>query len=88
MPKRKDKLDPVDADHIRRVTESRGWQLIRQRVERTLELKVAELQQPLDPVKTAEVRGMIQGLRLALDVPRILRAEGKEVNEDSAADGN
>jgi hypothetical protein len=78
MPQRKrraDKLDGIDADHVSTVLRSAGWQLIWQRIERTIESKVAEVLQPLDPVKTAEVRGMIQGLKLALGVPAILQAE-------------
>lgn len=75
---RRDKLDGIDADHVRETIESPGWQLIRQRIERELSLKIAELVRPLDPVKTAQVRGMIEAFKTALDIPRILQAEAKE----------
>ena len=86
MAKRKDKLDGVDADHLAHTIGSAGWQLIRQRIERAVALKVDELQQPLDPVKTVQVRGEIAGLKLALGVPAILQKEAR-VNKGSDGDG-
>ena len=88
MPRkrRSDRLDGIDAEHVRQTCESPGWQLIRQRIERTTSLKVTELLQPLDPVKTAKVRGMIEALNLALDIPRILQQEAKENRKDGQAE--
>lgn len=90
MPgKRKaDRLDGIDADHVSTVLRSPGWQLIRQRIERTVQLKVDEVLAPLDPVKTAEVRGMIQGLKLALGVPAILQAEASANRGGKDGDGD
>lgn len=72
---RKPKLDGIDADHIGRVLDSRGWQLIKQRIEKALAMRIDELQGDLDALKTAEVRGVIQGLKLALQIPNILKGE-------------
>lgn len=83
--KRSDRLDGIDAEHVRQTVESPGWQLIRQRIERTISLKVSELLQPLEPVKTTQVRGMIEALTLVLDIPRILQAEAKENRKDGSA---
>ena len=82
------RLDGVDADHLTQTVASEGWQLIRQRIERTLELKQGELEQPLDPVRTATVRGEIAGLKLALTVPEILTAEAKRNHEERSATAN
>jgi hypothetical protein len=76
--RRRDKLDGIDADEIRKTTASPGWQLIRQRVETALTGKLAELEQPSDAVATAQLRGFIAGLRLALKVPEILIREGED----------
>lgn len=76
--KKRDKLDGVDAEHIRQTAETFGWQLIRERLLRTVAGKVEELKRPLDAIQTATARGMIEGLELALNVPRILEAEGEK----------
>lgn len=80
MPRnpRREKLDGIDAEQISQVVDSRGWQLIRQRIEKTRDEKMRELLQPLDPVQTANLRGSIAGLELALTVPKILMGEVKE----------
>lgn len=76
--RRRDKLDGIDAEQIEQTLGSRGWQLIRQRIEKTLAVKLAELEQPADQVVTAQIRGYIAGLRLSLGVPAILIREGEE----------
>jgi hypothetical protein len=85
--RRSDRLDGIDAEHVRRTCESPGWQLIRQRIERARSLKVEELLQPLDPVKTAQVRGMIEAYKLALDIPQILQKEAKDNRKDGDTSG-
>lgn len=86
IKRRAERLDGIDADNIRQMLESEGWQLTQQRIERTLETKIGEVQQPLDPVKTAEVRGFIQGLKLALSVPGILTKEAKGNRDGNTSD--
>ncbi|HLG99843.1 MAG TPA: hypothetical protein VKX49_26270 [Bryobacteraceae bacterium] len=76
---RREKLDGIDHDHISQVIDSRGWQLIRRRIEETRDRKMRELVNPLDPVDTAKLRGEIRGLEVALSVPGILQGEAKEV---------
>ena len=73
--RRKHKLDRVDADQIEQTLASAGWQFIQQRIERTVRVKTDEVLAPLDPVKTEHVRGVIEGLKIALAVPEILKAE-------------
>ena len=76
--RKRDKLDGIDAEHISQVIDSRGWQLIRQRIEKTRDMKMRELLNPLDAVQTADLRGMVRGLELALSMPQILMGEVKE----------
>jgi hypothetical protein len=73
--RRKHKLDRLDAAEIEQTLASPGWQFIQQRIERTIQQKVDEVLAPLDPVKTAQLRGAIEGLKIALRVPEILKAE-------------
>lgn len=80
--KRSDRLDGIDAEHVRQTVESPGWQLIRQRIDRARDLAVSELLKPLDQVRTAEVRGMIQAFHVTLTIPGILQAEAKENRKD------
>lgn len=84
MPRqrRREKLDGIDAEQIQDTLESPGWQLIRQRIERTLVGKIGELEKPSDEVTTAQLRGQIAGLRTALNVPDILLNEAKENREN------
>lgn len=60
------------------MTELRGWQLIQQRIERTLGSKRGDLEQPHSEVETATLRGYIAGLKLAMEIPNILRREAGE----------
>lgn len=69
------KLDGVDAEHLREVLDSPGWQLIKQRLMKTLEGKMRDLVRPQNEVETATLRGAIQSLELAIKVPEILVQE-------------
>lgn len=82
--RRPEKLDGIDADNIFTVVNGAGWRLIRERIETALSKKRDELETPLDPIKTAEVRGHIDGLKVALKVPDILMAEAKENRTDES----
>ena len=75
---RREKLDRVDVDHVDQTVRSRGWQLIRQRIERTLEQKRVELEHDAGEVATAKLRGFIEGMKLALEIPKMLMQDGKE----------
>lgn len=87
-PKRREKLDAVDAEKVRQVMASYGWQLIRTRLHQTVAAKVEELKRPLDPTETAACRGMIEGLELALKIPEILEREGEENAKNGNAKGS
>jgi hypothetical protein len=79
---RREKLDRVDADLIEQVVQSRGWQLIRQRVEHEIERERTALEQPGPETETAWRRGKLAGLRDALQIPKLLMAEGERGRTD------
>lgn len=71
------KLSSSDGSEIRIIVASPGWQFIRERLEKTRDAKIEELLKPADPVQTAQLRGEIAGLKIALSVPAILISEAK-----------
>lgn len=71
------KLDSIDAEHIQEVLDSAGWQLIKQRLMKTLDGKMRDLVRPQLEIETATLRGAISSLELALKVPEILIQETK-----------
>lgn len=79
--KRHNHLDGIDAEQVQRTTQSRGWQLITERLNKTLAGMVTDLERPHSEVDTATIRGTIAGLRLALGVPKILMVEGNTKRE-------
>lgn len=83
LARKRERLDGIDSQHVSDTLDTRGWQLIRQRLERTRDLKIRELVKPSDAVTTAQLRGLIEGLGIALRVPEILMAEGKKGARDN-----
>jgi hypothetical protein len=75
IPQRK--IDGLDREQIENLLTTHSWQLIEQRVTDTLLRESAALEQPADEVTTADRRGYIRGLRMALQIPKILIGEGK-----------
>lgn len=71
-------MDSVDAEHVRDMIQTRGWQLYQQRMEETLRRKVADLAHDQTETATAKLRGEIAAFVLALGVPAILIKEAKE----------
>jgi hypothetical protein len=79
MPQRKrDRVDLVDAELIDEMLHSPGWQLTAERIAETIGTQMKALVQPQTEIETATVRGFINGLQLALSVPKILKSEAKE----------
>ncbi len=80
---RKHKLDQVDAEAIRETLETRGWKLFGARVEKLRAFKRQELEQELDAVQTATIRGFLQAINTVAAIPDILMREGsKRPGED------
>lgn len=73
---RKYKLDQVDAEGIRETIETRGWKLFAMRVEKLRAAKRLELEQELDAIQTADVRGFLRALNTVSAIPDILMREG------------
>lgn len=79
---RKYKLDQVDAEGIRETLQTRGWKLFGARVEKLRESKRRELEQELDAVQTAKVRGFLEALNTVAAIPDILMREGTKRPEE------
>lgn len=84
---RKNKLDGVDLANLRALLESPAWQLVSERVLKTLVTETEDLVRPHDAVETATIRGRIAGLRLGLSVPKILVDEALANIKGEADDG-
>jgi len=67
--------DASDLDAIQTLIHSAGYRILRQRELDTIERLRNDLERPVPVQATAELRGRISGLRLALDLPNILQAE-------------
>lgn len=82
MKKRLDNLDLESIDTLRR---SRGWKLVQDRLAHSLSIARERLEKNQSEVETAEVRGEIRALRVALGIPDILLREGKAHHELSGS---
>lgn len=76
-PKRSPHLDSVDLDQIEHMLGTRAWQLYLQRLQRTISGKMEQLTRDSEEIKTARLRGEIEGLRIALSIPVILLKENR-----------
>lgn len=56
---------------------TRAWQLYLQRLQRTISGKMEQLTRDSEEIKTARLRGEIEGLRIALSIPVILLKENR-----------
>jgi hypothetical protein len=68
-------LDSSDLDALEELKLSRGYALVRTRVEEELAGKCRELEGDLAAEQTAALRGYIRALRTVLEVPGILEQE-------------
>lgn len=68
-------MDAIDIEQLDDAVRSAGYALIAERYARMIEAKVREIVQPLDPIKTAEVRGYLQGVQACQRVPHDLKKE-------------
>lgn len=67
--------DSADLDAIRELRRSRGWALVSERLQDAIEITRNELE--MRGAEPQYPRGMIRGLRLALEIPGILADELK-----------
>jgi hypothetical protein len=61
--------------HLEEVVDSHGYKLIWDRIQLMISRHQARLENDLDPIETANVRGQLKALRDALGVPQILAEE-------------
>lgn len=78
----RERLDAVDVDNLNELLGSGPYRLIQARIEKVIAEAIEELVRPTNEVVTATVRGKIEGLRLALDIPAILKQEADKGGEE------
>lgn len=67
--------DSTELDALSDLLRSPGYALFQRRIEKELERRSRELEQPFDQVNTADCRGYIRALRVVLRIPEILQTE-------------
>jgi hypothetical protein len=65
----KPKLDAGDLEDLQDTLRSPGYGQIREHLERVIAATMRELVKPSAAERTAQLRGQIEGLQVALDVP-------------------
>lgn len=73
--RRQQRLDPIDLDNLEEMTSSGVYKLCEKRLDQVIQQQVAQLVEPHTEAETAMIRGVIKGLRIAQDIPKILRIE-------------
>jgi hypothetical protein len=68
-------MDSADLDALKETARSAGYALVVKRIREEIGRKLTDLEQSLDPEKTAYTRGYLKALRVALALPAILQAE-------------
>jgi hypothetical protein len=76
--KRQDRLDQVDAEHIRMMLGSPGWQLVKRGIEAMMQQKVRDLVRPHTEAETATLRGEIAAIETVLALPESLVQKAKQ----------
>lgn len=74
IPSHHSRPDSIDAEHLQQTLETRGWQLIRERIERMIAADV----QALETVRAEELQrlqGGLARLRRVLQIPKIIDQE-------------
>jgi hypothetical protein len=74
-------LEASDLDALLELEQHAGYTLMQDRIWQTIEQKRNDLERETDPGRLAQRQGEIAGLRLALNVPGILKAEIKTAVE-------
>lgn len=69
--------DDMDREHLEQVLLSAGYAFVTARIQAVIEQQKELLLTDLDAAKTAEVRGVVRGLRLALASPGQMLQEYK-----------
>jgi hypothetical protein len=64
-----------DRDELERLLASEGWALVMRRIRETYDQKVRQILGDADPAETQRLRGFLQGLKCARDIPEIMRDE-------------
>jgi len=67
--------DKTDLEHLRQTLETRGWQMIEQRVREMLETVAGTLEISAEPPELYRAQGQMSALRRVLQVPGILAKE-------------
>jgi len=65
----KQKPDSGDLEELQDAIRSRGYGQIREHIGRVIEASMRELVKRSDAHRTAQLRGQIEGLQTALDIP-------------------
>jgi hypothetical protein len=72
------KHDPVDLEHLRQTLETRGWQMIRERIEEALDTARAQLDTEGIEAEFYRAQGRVAAYRKVLEIPGILQREIRE----------
>lgn len=75
-------LDGRDTEALDLLLQSRGWQLVEQRLDHELVVQLADLERPHSETDTAGIRGRVAMLRLAKQLPKMLQTESKKGKRD------
>lgn len=75
-------LDGRDTEALDLLLQSRGWQLVEQRLDHELAVQLADLERSHTEVETAHIRGQVKMLRLAKQLPAMLQTESKKGKRD------
>jgi hypothetical protein len=79
MADHKHQLDASDLDAIRELTASAGHALVHMRISSEITRLREELERPQTEDRTNVLRGMITGLRTALEIPGIIEDEAFKI---------
>lgn len=71
-------LDAIDAEHIEETLASPGWYWIKFALEEARDVKMRDLVRPHTEVETATLRGSIEALNRAIELPQALMAEARK----------
>ena len=69
--------DPIDLEHLEQTLDTRGYQMIVERIAEMKQVKFRELRKRLSMTETDQARGFLDGIDACLAVPGILANEFK-----------
>lgn len=76
-------LDSSDLDALEDLKRSRGYELLRERIDSELEARRRAIETDLQPEQTWAMRGYIRALRVVLSLPEILQHEISKAIEET-----